>query len=98
MRNNDDSIDFWHFFLGWSKDTADTSCWNLEVLLSLMSKIGGDYRCPRQRLQDGNCWKYCFLIFDPQFGYPIFEGIFTLIPSSNGSMGYMVGKLILRSF
>ena len=49
-------------------------------------------------LQNGDCWKYYFWIFDDQFGYPIFEGIFTLHTSSNGSTSYMVGNLIQRHF
>jgi hypothetical protein len=40
----------------------------------------------------------CFWIFYAQFGYPIFEGIFTLNTSSNGSIGFMVGKIIPTPF
>jgi hypothetical protein len=47
-------------------------------IVSLMSNTWGDYTCPRQILQNGDYWKYCFWIFDAQFGYPIFEDIFTL--------------------
>jgi hypothetical protein len=40
-----------------------------------MSNIGGDYRCPSKMEIVVNI---VFWIFDAQFGYPIFEGIFTL--------------------
>ena len=59
---------------------TNSNSWHmlLEISLSLISKAVGDNRCSIQIFQDGDCWKYFFWTFDAQFGYIVFEGIFTL--------------------